>query len=208
MRSCNRVFIYFLSIFVAVATLSLGSYFQKSLINAPITVMGFLIPAIYGTLVGFLGGFFICRTINLIYKLKNKNKEIEQEKVRAIEHELKFKKLFESAHDAILILKKGKVVDCNFKACEIYKCKEDALEGENPLHFAPQYQPDGKNSVEGSNRLLALAEHGMSQSFEWTQQRGDGAGFAANVSLNFLQLQDEIYVQAIIRDITDKKLNQ
>ncbi|HON86572.1 MAG TPA: PAS domain S-box protein, partial [Syntrophorhabdaceae bacterium] len=121
------------------------------------------------------------------------------------ESELKYRSLFENANDAIFLLKDNIFIDCNSKTLEIFKCKKEDIIGKTPYEFSPPVQTNGRHSNEKAIEKIRLALKGNPQSFEWTHCTLDGTPFYTEVSLNSLIIEKEIYLQALVRDITERK---
>ncbi|RJX33769.1 MAG: PAS domain S-box protein [Desulfurivibrio sp.] len=121
------------------------------------------------------------------------------------ENERRYRSLFDSASDAIIISQDNICVDCNQQALKMFGCRREELIGQPPERFSPAVQPDGSDSREKGLEMYRLAVAGNPQFFEWTHQRHDGSTFEAEVSLNVIELADATYVQAIIRDIAERK---
>jgi PAS domain S-box-containing protein len=122
------------------------------------------------------------------------------------ENVARYKILFEGANDGIIILDGDVISDCNQKAECIFKCKRADLLGHTILDFSPVEQPDGNSSALVVAKLkVALTLSGTPQFFEWTNLRPDGTLFNAEVSLNTFELSGRVYIQAIVRDITERK---
>lgn len=119
-----------------------------------------------------------------------------------------YKSLFDNANDAILIMKKDTLIDCNNKTLEIFGCTKIQLLNESMYRFCPPQQPDGANSREKTLALLDLAQKGIPQAFEWKHLRYDGTPFDSEVSLNKLDLSSAVYIQAIVRDISQRKKHE
>jgi PAS domain S-box-containing protein len=121
------------------------------------------------------------------------------------ESEAKFRALFDAANDAILILHNNVFVDCNASALELYGVTRDQLIGQSPSRFSPPTQPDGRDSQEKAMEINQRALGGEPQFFEWAHQRPDGTAVDAEVSLSRFELHGEPYLQAIVRDITERQ---
>jgi len=113
--------------------------------------------------------------------------------------------LFESANDAILIMAEDRFVDCNRRALEMFRCQKEEIVGKTPHDFSPPTQPDGKDSAVESLEIIRRVFAGEPQSLEWKHKRLDGTVFDAEVNLNMVILQGVAHIQAIIRDITERK---
>ncbi len=121
------------------------------------------------------------------------------------ESELHFRTLFESANDAIFLMKEGLFVECNRKTLEIFGCSREQILGQPPSRFSPPFQPDGRDSAVRSLEFIQAALDGQPQFFEWVHSRLGGAAFYAEVSLNGVELRGQRYLQAIVRDVDSRK---
>jgi PAS domain S-box-containing protein len=134
--------------------------------------------------------------------------ELTRQETELRESEEKFKTLFESAGDAIIIMDRHVFLDCNRKTEEIYRRTHDQIIGHSPLEFSPEHQPDGQLSAHKVIEKINAAHSGENRFFEWTHIHPDGTPFIVEVSLNRFMVKDTYYLQAIVRDITDRKQNE
>ena len=122
------------------------------------------------------------------------------------ESEHRYRTLFDSAGDAIFLMREGIFIDCNAKTLDMYRVSAAQILGHRPAEFSPSRQPDGKDSLESSVEKINAALAGNSQFFEWKHLRGDGTLFDAEVSLTRLTpYENSPDLLAIVRDITDRK---
>lgn len=119
--------------------------------------------------------------------------------------ENKFKSLFDTNSDTILILKRYKVFDCNHSATDLFGFEDkEALIGQDINTLSPNNQPSGELSeYKMSHYLRNVIEHGKTK-FEWVYLRNNEPIFC-EVILNILYLDDLRYTQAVIRDISSRK---
>jgi len=121
------------------------------------------------------------------------------------ESENKFRTLYESAGDAIFIMKVDTFIDCNQKTLEMFGCERKDIIGETPFKFSPAKQPDGEKSASKGLRKLKGALKGKPQIFEWLHKKLDGTLFYAEINLTRVELSTGTHVQAIVRDISVKQ---
>lgn len=118
--------------------------------------------------------------------------------------EAKFRTLFEAAQDAIFLMDSNVFVDCNRRTEELFGRPKAEIVGRSPLELSPAFQPDGRRSSTLAAARIAAAMAGEPQFFEWAHLRRDGTQFAAEVSLNRIDLDGQTFLQAIVRDVTER----
>ena len=132
-------------------------------------------------------------------------KQLES-KIALQESENKYKTLYDSSRDAIMILTKEQgYISGNTAAVKMFKCKgEQELVFKNPIDLSPEYQPDGTLSYRKAKQMMQIALEKDSHYFEWKHKRIDGKEFFANVLLTKIELQGKELLQATVRDITER----
>jgi len=121
------------------------------------------------------------------------------------ESETRYKTLFETANDAILVGDGATFSDCNPQAEKLFRCRREEIVGRSPLDFSPPRQPDGRLSSEKAMESQQALKVGLSQSFEWTHLRPDGTAFETEVTLHRDISLPASHSYAIIRDISARK---
>jgi len=124
------------------------------------------------------------------------------------ESDVRYKTLFESANHAIFLLKDDTIIELNSRASEMFAGLKEELLGKTPYELSPEFQPDGKKSLDTAKEKIKNILNGEAQFFEWQHKRLDGSFFDAEVSLNSITFNNEIVVLAIVRDITQRKQDE
>ena len=126
------------------------------------------------------------------------------------ESEERYRTLFNSSHDAILLFSPGgQFIDGNPAAIKLFGCKNQIEFLKLTLDIvSPDYQPDGLLSFTRVRELIELTINSGSQFFEWTHRTIDGQVFPALVSLNVTNLRGARVLQANIREISKQKLTE
>jgi len=120
-------------------------------------------------------------------------------------NEEKQRTLFETANDAILLLRDGVFIDCNRRCCEMLGMNRDEIIGRTPKSISPEAQPDGNTSSAKVDYFIEQALTGQPQFFEWRYLRSDGSAFDSEISLNRVDLPDNPHLLAVMRDISERK---
>ncbi len=121
--------------------------------------------------------------------------------------ETKFRTLYDSAPDAVLLLDENGFFDCNPAALEAFGCADrDELCSKHPADLSPELQPCGTDSLTLANQRIAAAMTKGPQRFEWVHRRADnGATFSVEVMLHAMELDGKKVLQAVVRDISERK---
>ncbi|WP_340679820.1 PAS domain S-box protein [Paraglaciecola sp.] len=119
---------------------------------------------------------------------------------------IKYKKLFEVSGDALSIidLKSGKFTECNQAAIKLHGVEsEENFLNLKPSDISPEYQPCGRRSEEMAGEYIENTLTKGPQLFQWVHSRLDGSSFPCLVSLTALNVEGEVLVLAIGRDISE-----
>lgn len=119
--------------------------------------------------------------------------------------EEKFRTLFQNANDAIFILKEDIIIECNPATLKIFGCQMDDILGKTVSKFSPSFQPDGSLSEKKVFEIIHAAQQGTTNLFEWRHQSLDGKIFESEVSLSRFEINQQIFLHAIVRDISLQK---
>lgn len=118
--------------------------------------------------------------------------------------EQKFKALFEKSYDAILILRQGKAVDYNRRASELFEKECNELIDINFIDLSASLQYNNEPALPLLRKKMSQSLQGEPQHFEWLLLR-NGKTFDAEVSFSRIYMKTQYMIQAIVRDISEKK---
>jgi PAS domain S-box-containing protein len=121
--------------------------------------------------------------------------------------ETKFHTLFDSTHDAVMLLDTKGFFDCNPAALAMFGCAtREEFCSKHPADVSPPTQPDGSDSRTRASQGIATALEKGTDHFEWMHKRVDtGETFPAEVLLSAMELDGKPVLQAVVRDITERK---
>ncbi|MEF8874870.1 MAG: PAS domain S-box protein [Candidatus Thermoplasmatota archaeon] len=131
------------------------------------------------------------------------NRIKSEEKLRKSEE--KYRTIFESANDAIVIMKNDRVINCNENALEMFGYDREDFIDKTPYEFLLEKQPDGSDSREIAKEKINKALEGEPQEFEGVQTTKDGTPLYIEASFSRYMIDGERFIMAIIRDITEQK---
>jgi PAS domain S-box-containing protein len=121
--------------------------------------------------------------------------------------EAKFRTLFDSSSDAVILYDQNGFLDCNPATLKMFGC--ESREEFCQLNFTSlsvPTQPCGRDSALVLNERIAEAFEFGSARFDWMYVRADSQKrFYAEVLLNAFELNGQPTVQAVVRDITYRK---
>jgi PAS domain S-box-containing protein len=122
--------------------------------------------------------------------------------------EVRYKAIFESSHDAIMLLAPEKgFFRGNAATIKLFRCKNnEEFESMTPVDLSPEYQPDGALSSVKAPQMVAIAIKNGSHFFEWTHKKKDGEEFFATVLLTRFELEGKLILQATVRDVSESKM--
>ncbi len=143
----------------------------------------------------------------LFLTLRRTDQGIRRQKARLVEHESRFRTLYESTGDAIMMLDDKGFFACNPATLLIFGVgSEKEFCKRHPADLSPEFQPDGTNSMTAAGRQIEAAMKEGRRRFEWIHKRYDTSeNFPAEVLLTAMELDGNQVLQATVRDITDRK---
>ena len=141
--------------------------------------------------------------------IDNLNQEITERKQADEDRkqsELKFRTLYESSGDAVMLLDEKGFFDCNEATVKMFACKDkEEFCSKHPADVSPAAQPCGTDSMTLASQRIATAMKEGSNRFDWAHKRINGTDFPAEVLLNAMELDGKKVLQAVVRDITERK---
>jgi PAS domain S-box-containing protein len=138
-------------------------------------------------------------------RYKDHLEKMVEERTRQLkDSEEKFRSIFDTANDAIIIrdIETYKVVDVNKKACEMYLYPKEEMLG---LHLRALMTDEPEYAYEKLTPLFERAAGGDPQIFEWLVRDKAGRQFWAETNIRRAVIGGRYRLISITRDITDRK---
>ncbi len=123
-------------------------------------------------------------------------------------NEQRYRALFESSRDAIITLSPTRgIVSANPAAIKLFGCRdEQEVISHTPVTLSPEFQPNGSLSSDMASEMINNAQEKGSSVFEWVHRRvDDSESFFAEVQLSRVEIDQEVLLQATVRDVTAQK---
>jgi PAS domain S-box-containing protein len=135
----------------------------------------------------------------VLRRTQQQTSEIEREQI-------KYKTLFTTNSDGIVLLNEQGFVDCNQAALDMYQTPTVAeFCRQRPRDLGPPTQADGSDSETFAGQQIQRAMEQGHSNFEWLGKKHDGEIFPCDIALHSMLLDGKVVVQAIMRDITQRK---
>ena len=156
---------------------------------------------------------FLSQKIRSLYsdqtELLVHNKKFENFQVESAKTEETFKKVFNNANDAMLIIYGNSFLDCNEAAVKLLDAEstKDVLAC-HPSELSPTIQPDGRDSYEKANEMIKIAFEKGFHRFEWMHKKITGDFFPVEVSLTPIGYKNELMLHTLWKDLTLQKKNE
>lgn len=147
----------------------------------------------------------ILSTVGIALATFISGKEQSEEALRR--SEAKFRTLYDSTGEAVMLLDGKGFFDCNRAAMAMFGCatKEEFC-AKQPVDLSPPEQPDGTSSLQLSKQYIDMAMEKGSHRFEWLCKRADtGAIFMVEGLLSAMELDGNTVLQVVARDVTGQK---
>ncbi|RDH85243.1 MAG: hypothetical protein DIZ80_02165 [endosymbiont of Galathealinum brachiosum] len=135
----------------------------------------------------------------LIKRLSIQAEEIKNEGI-------KYKALIEGSMDGILVLDKKSIIDCNNNALRLFGV--DSLTELNRIGLDYFSQFSEEKSAIKSDGIFNAINHALvnnKKRYEWVFKKANNDTFPSDIELQGIELNENNYVQMIIRDITERE---
>ncbi len=120
--------------------------------------------------------------------------------------EERFRVLFEQSSDAHLLFDDTGIIDCNHAAVQMLRCRDKAkVLALHPAVLSPEFQPDGRPSLEKCMEMDSIAREQGYHRFEWLHRKMDGECFPVEVTLTPVTIVGKATLLVVWHDLTERK---
>src|SRR5262249_53719193 len=113
---------------------------------------------------------------------------------------LDYLRIFENAHDAILILSTDDetVLNVNLRACEVYGYSREKFIGMS-------LEAISEDILRGRQHVIETLERGSFYNFETVQRRKDGSRMFLEINASVIEYEGRPAILSINRDVTERR---
>ncbi|MBI1291790.1 response regulator [bacterium] len=123
-----------------------------------------------------------------------------------VEAEQRFRRLFDSLGDPIIMLYEGRILDCNMATMRVLGVDgKSALLNVEVGTISPVIQPDGRPSGPKFQQMIALAELKGLHRFDWVFRRGNDTQLYSEVTLTTVAANGREEIIAVVRDLSEQR---
>jgi PAS domain S-box-containing protein len=145
----------------------------------------------------------------LILTLVIRNRELQQRYLAELqESNDRNMALFNSTHEAVILLDGERSIDCNPEALRMFGAPSKAESLGHPPwspHIAPPRQPDGSETEACARQAIESAFRHGTHRFDFMHKRIDtGEEFPVDIMLTAIQFNGKPILQAVLRDMTER----
>jgi PAS domain S-box-containing protein len=120
--------------------------------------------------------------------------------------EARFRQLFEQSADAVLLIRRLEIVDCNESAMRLIGATHKSeLLHQHVSFLVPEYQPNGQRSADLIQQHHATLRRQGNHRFEWFRHNLKQEGVWLEVVLTYITVGGEQIVHSVWRDITAQR---
>jgi len=135
----------------------------------------------------------------MIQRLSRQAIDIENEGV-------KFKALIEGSMDAILVLQRHQIIDCNVNALSMFGMSSLKELNNIGLDYFSRFSEI--KSSDNSDEIFSAVNNvlvDVKRRYKWVFVNNKGMSFPADVELTGVEIEGNKYVQMVIRDVTERE---
>lgn len=198
----------FLSLFSCLATIIVAYYVSRNIsqpLHKVVSAVRSMGSGQYQSIQVEAGGE-VGELISAFNSMVVERQDVAQE---LIENEFRYRNLFETSPNGIIICYERKVFDCNDETVNMFNAvSKRHIVGKAPEELSVELQPSGEDSATAIDAFLGdVFELGFKK-VDWLFRREDGEEFYAEIwAASFVQHGKKM-VHATIRDITERKKSE
>ncbi|MBN1390901.1 MAG: PAS domain S-box protein [Candidatus Thermoplasmatota archaeon] len=121
------------------------------------------------------------------------------------ESEMKFRAIYESAMDAMILTDNETFFECNDATKNMFGITDVEFIQKKYHFFSPPTQPHGEESQVILSRHMETARHNGLARFDWVHRRFDGTNFQTETIITPMNLYGKESLLIVIRDISERK---